>query len=121
MKKWLLILILILGLFSLLSAKLIILELNDETIDLLYKSAPLHDIGKVGIPDKILLKPGKLDEQEFSIMMTHAQLGGDALELAEADLGTTSFLKYAREIATTHHEKCQTVDMMHNSTFVFIK
>lgn len=80
-------------------------ELNNETINLLYKSAPLHDIGKVGIPDRILLKPGKLDNKEFTIMKTHAELGGEALKVAEAELGTTSFLKYAQEIATTHHEK----------------
>ncbi|MCW8827362.1 MAG: HD domain-containing protein [Gammaproteobacteria bacterium] len=80
-------------------------ELNDETIELLFKSAPLHDIGKVGIPDRILLKPGRLDAEEFTIMKTHAELGGEALKVAEAELGSTSFLKYAREIATTHHEK----------------
>jgi len=80
-------------------------ELNEKTINLLYKSAPLHDIGKVGIPDRILLKPGKLDAEEFTIMKTHAELGGEALKVAEAELGSTSFLKYAREIATTHHEK----------------
>ncbi len=80
-------------------------ELDDETIELLFKSAPLHDIGKVGIPDRILLKPGKLDAEEFTIMKTHAEQGGEALKVAEAELGTTSFLKYAREIATTHHEK----------------
>jgi HD-GYP domain-containing protein (c-di-GMP phosphodiesterase class II) len=80
-------------------------ELNDKTIELLFKSAPLHDIGKVGIPDRILLKPGKLDAEEFTIMKTHAELGGQALNVAEQELGSTSFLKYAREIATTHHEK----------------
>ena len=79
--------------------------LDERTIDLLYKSAPLHDIGKVGIPDRILLKPGRLDEAEFKIMKTHAQLGGDALQVAEGELGSTSFLRLAREIATTHHEK----------------
>ncbi|MDH3354083.1 MAG: HD domain-containing protein [Chromatiales bacterium] len=80
-------------------------ELNDKSIELLYKSAPLHDIGKVGIPDRILLKPGKLDAEEFTIMKTHAELGGEALKVAENELGSTSFLEYAREIATTHHEK----------------
>ena len=79
--------------------------LNDETIDQLYKSAPLHDIGKVGIPDAILLKPGKLNEAEFEIMKTHAALGGEALELAETELGESSFLRFAKEIANTHHEK----------------
>jgi len=80
-------------------------ELNAGTIDLLYKSAPLHDVGKVGIPDAILLKPGKLTDEEFVIMKTHAQLGSDALEVAERELGTNSFMRYAREIAATHHEK----------------
>lgn len=80
-------------------------ELNDDTITLMFKSAPLHDIGKVGIPDAILLKPAKLTEDEFTIMKTHAQLGADALLVAKRELGTNSFLRYAREIALTHHEK----------------
>ncbi|MCW8922049.1 MAG: HD domain-containing protein [Gammaproteobacteria bacterium] len=78
---------------------------DDESIEQLHKSAPLHDIGKVGIPDAILLKPGKLDEDEFEIMKTHAQLGSDALKMAEAELGDSSFLRFAREIAASHHEK----------------
>lgn len=80
-------------------------QLDDRTIDLLYKSAPLHDIGKVGIPDRILLKPGKLSEAEFAEMKRHPQIGADALASAEARLGSTSFLKLAREISLTHHEK----------------
>ena len=80
-------------------------ELREDAIDLLYKSAPLHDVGKVGIPDSILLKPGKLTDEEFVVMKTHAQLGADALEIAEARLGSNSFLRYAREIAACHHEK----------------
>jgi len=80
-------------------------ELDAETIDLLYKSAPLHDVGKVGIPDAILLKPGKLTDDEFVIMKTHASLGAEALEVAERELGSNSFMRYAREIAATHHEK----------------
>jgi HD-GYP domain-containing protein (c-di-GMP phosphodiesterase class II) len=79
--------------------------LDPQTIDLLFKSAPLHDIGKVGIPDAILLKPGKLSDDEFEIMKTHAMLGSKALEEAEQELGGTSFLRYAREIAENHHEK----------------
>jgi HD-GYP domain-containing protein (c-di-GMP phosphodiesterase class II) len=79
--------------------------LNDTTIELLYKSAPLHDIGKVGIPDRILLKPGKLTDEEFKIMKTHAELGSRALRVAEKELGKNSFLKFAREIALSHHEK----------------
>lgn len=79
--------------------------LTPETINLLYKSAPLHDVGKIGIPDAILLKPGKLSDDEFTIMKTHAQLGADALKVAEDQLGSNSFLRFAREIAQTHHEK----------------
>ncbi len=79
--------------------------LDDESIDLLYKSAPLHDVGKVGIPDAILLKPGKLTDEEFDIMKTHAQLGAEALKVAEQELGSNSFMRYAREIAGYHHEK----------------
>ncbi len=80
-------------------------SLDERQIELLYKSAPLHDIGKVGIPDAILLKPGKLTDEEFRIMKGHAQIGADALEVAEKELGSNSFLRIAREISLTHHEK----------------
>lgn len=79
-------------------------ELNDRTIELLHQSAMLHDIGKVGIPDSILLKPSPLDRDEFEIMKNHTVLGRNALLAAEQKLGTNSFLRYAREIAFTHHE-----------------
>lgn len=80
--------------------------LTDSTIEMLYKSAPLHDIGKVGIPDKILLKPGKLTPVEFEIMKTHTTLGRDAIEHAEETLGANvDFLRIAKEIALSHHEK----------------
>jgi response regulator RpfG family c-di-GMP phosphodiesterase len=72
-------------------------------IDQIYRSAPLHDIGKVGTRDAILLKNGRLDEDEYEIMKQHAVLGGDTLRWAEARLGT--FLQFAREIAYYHHEK----------------
>jgi putative two-component system response regulator len=79
---------------------------TNHVIDLLFKSAPLHDIGKVGIPDKILLKPGKLTPDEFEIMKTHTTLGRDAIEQAERQLGTpVEFLKVAKEIAYSHQEK----------------
>ncbi|NOX26268.1 MAG: HD domain-containing protein [Deltaproteobacteria bacterium] len=78
---------------------------NDEIIDLLYRSAPLHDIGKVGIADAILLKPGPLTKAEFAEMKKHPVIGGDSLRWAEKQLGSNSFLRYAREIAYTHHEK----------------
>jgi len=81
-------------------------ELTGAAIESLYKSAPLHDIGKVGIPDRILLKPGKLDFAEFEIMKTHTTLGRDAIVHAEADLGRPiEFLRYAKEIAYSHQEK----------------
>jgi putative two-component system response regulator len=80
--------------------------LDDATINLLYKSAPLHDIGKVGIPDRILLKPGPFTPEEFEIMKTHTTLGREAIEHAEKRLGTeVDFLKYAKEIAYGHQEK----------------
>ncbi len=79
---------------------------NDETQELLYKSAPLHDIGKVGIPDRILLKPARLTPEEFEVMKTHTTLGRDAIEHAEARLGhTVPFLALAKEIAYSHQEK----------------
>lgn len=79
---------------------------DDKTIELLFKSAPLHDIGKVGIPDRILLKPGRFEPEEFEIMKTHTTLGRDAILQAEKDLGMEMpFLKYAKEIAYGHQEK----------------
>jgi len=80
--------------------------LDDVTIEMLFKSAPLHDIGKVGIPDSILLKPGKLTPEEFEVMKTHTTLGRDAIVAAEKLLDTpSSFLRHAREIALYHQEK----------------
>ncbi|CAA0125081.1 Cyclic di-GMP phosphodiesterase [BD1-7 clade bacterium] len=81
-------------------------ELDDATIELMYKSAPLHDAGKVGIPDHILLKPGKLTDEEFEIMKQHPSIGSQAIKVAEKALGTeSSFLAMAREISEFHHEK----------------
>ena len=80
--------------------------LDRPTIDLLFKSAPLHDIGKVGIPDRILLKPGHLDADEYEIMKTHTTLGRDAIQHAEDRLGMeVDFLRFAKEIAYFHQEK----------------
>jgi putative two-component system response regulator len=80
--------------------------LTDKYIKLLCLSAPLHDIGKVGIPDSILLKPGSLTPDEWAIMKTHAKLGSEAIELAERDAEeTVEFLSLAKEIAHWHHEK----------------
>jgi PAS domain S-box-containing protein len=80
-------------------------EVNDAFIDSLYKSSPLHDIGKVGIPDSILLKPGKLTVEEYEKMKTHTVIGGDALQAAEKRLPGKSFLTLGKEIAYYHHEK----------------
>jgi len=80
--------------------------LTDKNIELLFKTAPLHDIGKVGIPDHILLKPGRFEPHEMAIMKTHTTLGRDAILAAERELGIeVDFLKYAKEIAYSHHEK----------------
>jgi len=80
--------------------------LNPHNIDLLAKSAPLHDIGKVGIPDNILQKPGALTAEEWQVMKTHAKLGSDAIEQAERDIETPlEFLVLAKEIAHWHHER----------------
>ncbi len=87
--------------------------LSERVIDVLAKSAPLHDIGKVGIPDHVLLKPGKLDPDEWVIMKTHAALGADAIDQAERDGAfhvdaptgrPVEFLRTAKEIARWHHE-----------------
>ena len=80
--------------------------LTEENIDMLYKLAPLHDIGKIGIPDNILRKPGKLTPEEFETMKTHTLLGGNAIAVAESGLAVSNkFLHTAREIATSHHER----------------
>ncbi len=82
------------------------LKLSRTNIEMIYKSAPLHDIGKVGIPDNILLKPGKHNDEEFAIMKTHAALGKEAIEHVEHEMGRSApFLTFAKEIAGSHHEK----------------
>lgn len=82
------------------------LGLDANSVNMIWKSSPLHDIGKVGIPDHILLKPGKLDAAEFEIMKSHTTLGRNALHSAERRVQLdTSFLRTAAEIAYTHHER----------------
>jgi putative two-component system response regulator len=81
-------------------------QLDEAMIETLFKSAPLHDIGKVGIPDRILLKPGHFEPAEFEIMKTHTTLGRKAIEHAEEQLGIeVGFLRTAKEIAQSHQEK----------------
>ena len=80
--------------------------LTPKNIDLLFKTAPLHDIGKVGIPDHILLKPGRLTPEEFEVMKTHAELGCHIINATERLLeNPNSFLALASEIALCHHER----------------
>lgn len=78
---------------------------TDEVVELLFKSAPLHDIGKVGIPDNILLKKGKLTNEEFEVMKKHVAYGRDIIAIQEKKLGENSFLLHARQFAATHQEK----------------
>jgi putative two-component system response regulator len=78
---------------------------DDEYIRLLYQTSPLHDLGKVGIPDAVLLKPGKLTNDEFAVMKTHTLIGAQTLDAALQRFPNTRFLQFAREIAATHHEK----------------
>ncbi|CAD5373244.1 Response regulator receiver modulated metal dependent phosphohydrolase [Rubrivivax sp. A210] len=80
--------------------------LNERTVVLISKSAPLHDIGKVGIPDHILHKPGKLNADEWGEMQTHAKRGADAIRKAISDTTEAAeFLDYAIDIAQSHHER----------------
>jgi putative two-component system response regulator len=80
--------------------------LTEEMIDLLFKTAPLHDIGKVGIPDHILLKPGKLTGEEFEIMKTHTTLGRNIIAATGKRLHTSNqFLAIAEKTTLSHHEK----------------
>ena len=80
--------------------------LTNKYIEILARSAPLHDIGKVGIPDHILLKPGRLTPEEWEIMKTHTTLGCDAITRAESDIdASVEFLLQAKEIVRWHHER----------------
>jgi putative two-component system response regulator len=93
-----------------LSQQMATLEKYQEVIDpefirLMFQTSPLHDIGKVGIPDAVLLKPGRLDPQEFEIMKTHTTIAAQTLDAALGKFPGVSFLKMARDIAATHHEK----------------
>jgi putative two-component system response regulator len=76
------------------------MDLNDETVETILYASPMHDIGKIGIPDRILLKPGKLSPGEWEIMKQHTVIGAQILEGSDAE-----FIKLAEVIALTHHEK----------------
>ncbi|HNY66457.1 MAG TPA: PAS domain S-box protein [Deltaproteobacteria bacterium] len=79
--------------------------ITPEYIEDIYNSSILHDIGKVGIPDSILLKPGKLTRDEFEVVKRHSSLGGEALKAVESKIEGQSFLSLGKEIAFYHHEK----------------
>lgn len=79
-------------------------ELNDTDIETMFKAAPLHDIGKVGIPDNILLKPGRLTDSEWAIMKTHALIGENTLAATKHDKEHSRLLTVAQNIAGGHHE-----------------
>lgn len=80
-------------------------QIDDGFIRLIYETSPLHDIGKVGIPDSILLKPGKLTPQEFEVMKSHTLLGKQNLEAALEKYPEAQFLRFACDIVAYHHEK----------------
>lgn len=80
-------------------------QVTEETVEQIYKSSPLHDIGKVGIPDAILRKPGPLSPDEEAVMRTHPQIGGDTLRGVIEKYRGHSFLRMGMEIAYNHHER----------------
>lgn len=79
--------------------------IDSEFVRLIFQTAPLHDIGKVGIPDSVLLKPGKLTDSEMNIMRTHVMLGAQTLEASLERFPNVRFLQIARDIAISHHER----------------
>ena len=79
--------------------------IDQQYIDDIYQSSILHDIGKVGTPDRLLLKPGELTEEEFEIIKRHTLMGGNALKAIESQIEGKSFLAMGKEIAYNHHEK----------------
>lgn len=80
-------------------------EIDSEYTRLVYSTSPLHDIGKVGIPDSVLLKPGRLSEEEFEIMKLHTTIGAQTLDAAVRRFPNARFLRMARDIAASHHER----------------
>lgn len=80
-------------------------QLTDEYVEMLLKAAPMHDIGKIKIPDSILQKPGRLTEEEFEVMKTHASQGGKIVLDVLGDVETPEFIEMAMEVVTFHHEK----------------
>ena len=79
--------------------------IDDNFIKLMVSAAPLHDIGKISVPDNILQKPGKLTEEEFEIMKSHSTEGGKMIHQVIEDTNDEEFIKLAYDVATYHHEK----------------
>jgi len=79
--------------------------IDEEFVNLIYMASALHDIGKLAIPDEILLKPGKVTGAEFEILKTHTLRGAETLDAARDGASDTSFLRMARDIAVSHHER----------------
>ena len=80
-------------------------QVDVDYVRTIYLTSPLHDIGKVGIPDHVLLKPGRLSPEEFEIMKQHAVIGSVTLEAALESHPSAEYLRFARDIASSHHEK----------------
>jgi putative two-component system response regulator len=80
-------------------------ELNQSELQLMVRAAPLHDIGKIAISDRILLKAGRLDDEEFSLIKRHAAIGREILERMYKRIPTQHYLYYAALIAASHHER----------------
>lgn len=78
---------------------------DDNFVSLVFETSPLHDIGKVAIPDSILLKPGRLTEHEYDLMKTHTLKGAETLAAAAEQFPNARFLQMARDIALCHHER----------------
>jgi len=80
-------------------------RITPDFIRLIYQTSPLHDIGKVGIPDAVLQKPGKLTPEEFDVMKQHTEIGANAIRATLEHSPSAKFLQMALEIALSHHEK----------------
>ena len=89
----------------LLSKDLFVEELSGSALNMIVRAAPLHDVGKISISDRILLKPSRLSEEEFTIMKTHSPIGAQMLKDMYERTPAQTYLRYARMIAAAHHER----------------
>lgn len=80
-------------------------EMSADYVETIFLTSPLHDIGKVGIPDFVLLKPGRLSDKEFDLMKKHSEIGGDTLSAAVSEYPGVEYLRMATDIARHHHER----------------